>query len=877
MNIEEELTKLISDDQLDFWHYALSKVIDKAELTNDEIDEIVTLLKSDKGIIDKDKSIDFSRVELDDLLKNTSAKPDISLSKISDIKNVNALSSNTELEFQNDGLTVIYGDNGTGKSGYAKILRRVCRFRGKKPNILPNLFENSEISGETGATLIFSIDNQDKETYEWVLNETQNDKLKNISVFDRNSAVQYIEEKNEVAFRPSLLQILDDFASTLDRVRGDLQEDINSISKKDYYEYFENHDNSISKFIKNLSKDSSIKRLNELSEFTDEDKEKIEEIEKDRAIIKAKDPKDQIKEINAQLKRIEKLKKDLIRFKYNLRRSKIDDIRELVDEKNSAVEAAELASKKQFDKEPLDGVGSDVWLKLWRAAEKYSNSFAYPQKEFPFTEDGARCVFCQQELEQDGLSRIKRFHEFVEDTARENADELIKEVKEIRAEVERFGFGKERVEDLIEELVANGFQNLALKIREHLKNLNRKKNELLEKIDQNGNQWNDLKSYTSFPLKEINQVINGLEEQKDKLNSLDTQDDLDAIENELRYLKDKKKLKELREEIEDEIKKRVLIEQLEDCKKETSTNIVTLVSNKLTPELVTKELCTRFKKELQGLGFSYFEILLDEDSGKKGVTYHKIKFKENEDIDVGNVLSEGEYRCIALAHFLSELATTENKSGIVFDDPVTSLDHKWSNNIASRLVEEVQNRQVIVFTHDITFLIRLSEYADRKKTDIDVKSIVRNLEETGIAEEAPPWYSQNVNQRVGVLKKKQQKLEKILREKSREEYENKASKIYGKLRETWERLVEELLLNSVVVRFGRTVETRRLKRVVDIDQKDYDKIEKAMSKCSGYLTGHDQASALNEPLPEPDEILDDINELDEYRKELQDDRKRYSR
>lgn len=52
---------------------------------------------------------------------------------------------------------------------------------------------------------------------------------------------------------------------------------------------------------------------------------------------------------------------------------------------------------------------------------------------------------------------------------------------------------------------------------------------------------------------------------------------------------------------------------------------------------------------------------------------------------VGQVLSEGEHRCVALAAFMAELATTENKSGIVFDDPVSSLDHMHREAVASAL------------------------------------------------------------------------------------------------------------------------------------------------------------------------------------------------
>lgn len=53
------------------------------------------------------------------------------------------------------------------------------------------------------------------------------------------------------------------------------------------------------------------------------------------------------------------------------------------------------------------------------------------------------------------------------------------------------------------------------------------------------------------------------------------------------------------------------------------------------------------------------------------------------------------------------------KGGIVFDDPVSSLDHRRRERVAKRLAAEAVQRQVIIFTHDIYFLCLLEEEAKR--------------------------------------------------------------------------------------------------------------------------------------------------------------------
>ncbi|MDP3617342.1 MAG: AAA family ATPase, partial [Rhodoferax sp.] len=63
----------------------------------------------------------------------------------------------------------------------------------------------------------------------------------------------------------------------------------------------------------------------------------------------------------------------------------------------------------------------------------------------------------------------------------------------------------------------------------------------------------------------------------------------------------------------------------------------------------------------------------------------------------------GEQRCLSIAAFFAELSTADDPSGIVFDDPVSSLDFQWRGSVAQRLVEESKRRQVIVFTHDVVF------------------------------------------------------------------------------------------------------------------------------------------------------------------------------
>jgi len=88
--------------------------------------------------------------------------------------------------------------------------------------------------------------------------------------------------------------------------------------------------------------------------------------------------------------------------------------------------------------------------------------------------------------------------------------------------------------------------------------------------------------------------------------------------------------------------------------------------------------------------------------------------------------------------------------------------------------------------------------------------------------------------------------------------------LYGKLRETWERFIEEVFLNGVIQRFGRAIQTQRLSKILDLTDDDYNLVDTNMSKCSTYFTGHDTSGTLIEEIPNSDEFLADLKILEDY-------------
>lgn len=231
--------------------------------------------------------------------------------------------------------------------------------------------------------------------------------------------------------------------------------------------------------------------------------------------------------------------------------------------------------------------------------------------------------------------------------------------------------------------------------------------------------------------------------------------------------------------------------------------------------------------------------------------------------NVGDVLSEGEHRCVALAAFLAELATTDSKSAIVFDDPVSSLDHGHREAIAKRLAEEGQHRQIIVFTHDIAFLFQLDEECrdHQPQTHLAVRCVSKGADFAGYCNDNPPMRAMPIGKVIGAMQARLDN-EKVHHERGNQAgWETTVRGLQEQLRTTWERAVEEAV-SPVLRRLGNKVSTGGLVKLTAITAADCQAMKAAFGRCSALL--HSEAAALNKPLPSPDAVQAEITALKDW-------------
>lgn len=857
-----------------FWQVAIDRLIRNNELTANDISELKEICKVEYGLSNFDfDEVDFT--ELRNFADNLTSSDNIKLSKIFNVDNVNALSTTSELEFSSKGLTVVYGDNGSGKSSYVSILKHACNTRGHKPKINANLYDPTCSGKDKKADIEFTIDETNFHIINLVNEEVNNTVLKSIDVFDTFSANHYIEGEDEIAFIPHGLSIVEKLATALKIIENELNAELTNpaLVKFDHTLLDISDSSTVKTFLNNLNSETTLNELRAESEWNSAKASRIEELNKEIDNLKATDPKKSLKENEDKIKRFEILQNKFQNLENHLTGEALIELKKILNNLATTQEALKESSKKAFSDLPIEGVGNNAWKLLWESARKFYNE-STKTDNFPEVDENSNCPLCLQDLNKDAKTRFISFEDFVKNDIQKSFDEASEKYDLVLENLKNLNFSFEEqqpttieLNELIENYSENQTQYLELlsKQREYLTSIFESKQavEIINSIE-----------IENTPKQLIQELIKSIKGINEKLKTQSIEDELKQLEKELNQLKGEKKIFDFKPKLAREIYRQKKIKLLNQCISRCNTRTITTLSNDLVTNYISQNLKQNFKAELAKLGFRNIKIET-ETKGQRGKQYHYLRLDEQNanGIALKDVLSEGEHRCISLATFLSELSIAEHKSAIIFDDPVSSLDHKWRNKISKRIVEEALERQVIVFTHDITFLLMMQEHSESLNCDLDIKSLTRKKTETGIIASNPPWDALPVGKRIGLLKSAYQQLEKIERTETEEVYKERAKHLYGKLRETWERFIEEIFLNGAIQRFGRAIQTQRLSKIIDLTEDDYNLVDVNMSKCSTYFTGHDTAGTLIEEMPDSNEFLADLTILENYVAEIRKRRK----
>jgi len=270
---------------------------------------------------------------------------------------------------------------------------------------------------------------------------------------------------------------------------------------------------------------------------------------------------------------------------------------------------------------------------------------------------------------------------------------------------------------------------------------------------------------------------------------------------------------------------------------------VTTKNKELSDKLVTNTLRGRFAREIKKLKLSRMPVELRKVKDANAVSFFQVCLVEKPDEPVGEIFSEGEHRCVALAAFLAELVTSKQYSGIVFDDPMSSLDHIHRKAVAARLIEEARHRQVIVFTHDLTFLFELRREAEAQSQPVHYQTVCRKQSRPGYVEGELPMKAKSARQLAHSLRSEL----KEARQQQFDSWSDAKRTIFSKgiieqLREAWDQGVADFIF-PVLGRFDNSIKGTSLFKLAVIDDEDVKTVTAARGRLSEEL--HISSETLN--------------------------------
>ena len=810
----------------------------------------------------KGETPDFTPITVSDVPDANPTNPKIYLKSLGPVANIDKLASDQKpFEFVSpSGLTVIFGNNGSGKSGYARILKNLCRSHGDVKPLRGDATSRGKT--EWRVSLTYAKKEQDSDEIlkqlEWI--RAEEDKAKNeqeyiplerIAFFDSHVANTYVDGNRSLFYLPPEIRLYEELAI----LAGEFKEGIDTKTKElksqrpslpETTEGTSAH-SILSKLqsenIGNISQDE----INTICTLFAGEKEELENLQ----AKKTQTPEQQKEVIETARATLVNLNRDIGKITGAINAESIqqlqDDYKDYQDKKSKAEKGvADLAKEMPINK----GIGSDIWFEMFKAARTFAGS-VYPDATAPPIANGAHCVLCHQDLTEDASERLKLFDEFIDNTLQQEAENAKKAFNDNTNAISS-------LPDLNQEAIKQQLQpyaNLTDAKKQHSENIlsyvqltSSRLTEIKTIIENDNfgdlehirNERFSLQADVAAATSEMDAEVEQLEDliQKGTVG-LSTED-----QSRLNELESKSLCNSQKNNIYSYYQTSQRIALLKACSDKLNTRTISNQSRNRSAALYSDDLKSRYTSEVGKLGLSYLNIEVGNkaDRGEQRIVVTITGLGQTKKSEI---LSEGEQRAIALAGFLTEVNEIATGHAIIFDDPVSSLDWGRRALIAERLAEEAKKRQVIIFTHDFSFALQLEKFAKDKNRGnsspffqqlwIAKQSIGTELQFGVTGETAAAWESKKVNQRLQVISSKISELEEsglVSDGSGTSDFEKRASDIARRLRQTWERAVEEIALNETIRRLSPNVMTTKLEQVQFDCATDYQTLHEGMSAIS---------------------------------------------
>lgn len=810
------------------WQQKISyALIEKKNITEEELEEAFGIFKVEVGLSEGD----LSSYDIRERIYETEESHNIKWRGVGNLHGVNKLKTGPVLNVS-DGLTVVYGENGSGKSGYTRLLNNAFISRGDQ-EILHNVY--SDNPEEVSADFQFYVDGNIEDYHFPEKKDTF--PFKSIRNFDAKSAADDMNRESAIDFAPSELSFFDMLLSACGNVQRKLDEERNvKRTANPTLKYFTSPGKALEQ-MSSLSSKTDINALRETFAVSEEEKDKYEQIRTEKAGLIALDINRQTSVINQVIDVLKKAFSKIELFNQAISNESIEIYNEQIRFLKKCILLQKTDGLALLETEEIESLGSVEWKQFISAAKKYYDGISQHNK----------CPLCGQTIDSNKL--IFKYWKYLESDAEKNLKMANITLKNTKDGLEKLDLSFLVESSIQEQWLLENYKRETKEICSAFNKAAEIRKSMLETIESN-----NMIVPIDFPLPDINGLISVIIKKRDELNQDSVNKRIAECEKIEQEYVDKIKVIDLIPTISSYVEY-LKWDALAD-KSKIKTRVITTKQKELFEKYVTDDYLCTFEEECKKLNANFNVEIISR--GCSGQTLKKLQIRGTAP---GKVLSEGEQRAISIANFLTEVQMDARNVGIVFDDPVCSLDHKRRSLIVRRLLEEATIRQVVIFTHEITFFMELKTEAEKKGVPFVQETIRNYCNEPGDISPIIPWQGMTVKDRTGMLKSDLQSITSLYNSGDMNSYYYKAKEWCELLRESWERAVEEILFNDAIQRYNPCVQTQRLKKA-PFSQELYTELEQGMTECSAWC--HDQARAINGEIPTAEDLKEYIECFEKY-------------
>jgi hypothetical protein len=616
------------------------------------------------------------------------------LRSIDDCSGVNALSPGQRIPF-NQHLTLVYGENASGKTGYVRIVKSAAGVRKAEP-IIPDIHRVSAPSTPR-ALITYALDDREA-TYHW--RGMSDPTFSRIAIFDSGAVDIHLAPDLTYVFTPRELALFRYTHTSIDAVRAALENEVaNTRPRGNPFLSAFSRGTTIYPLIETLGPTTDIRGLEELGALTAEEHAELDALA-------------------ASIEGLATAGGDVAVAVFSNRATVLGHLMTLAnaaitfDAAAHAAAVGEEAEARRLHEEVAARVTAHLALTAnerpsWQEFVEAADRYVAAMRRDDYPAQGDACIFCRQPLGDEAQARIHAYREFASGASARRADAAHRTAAE--AAIALVGAPVTDALAALSTLLAgvtsgearSAWAGLAHRLVDAVKQAQAQLSAGATVAEAESLRALGREAVPIFRTvaAETATTIQGMRASETERAAL-----LDRDRTRRASLEARKTLGRLLPDIRAHVNRATYAARLETFLQRFQGLLrgLTEVAKAASSEMLNGNFERYFDQECRALRAPTVRL---DFPGRRGQAARRKTVGVEHPLD--RILSEGEQKVIALADFLAEARLRAGSAPIVFDDPVSSLDHKRLAEVVDRIVALSAEHQVIVFTHDVWFVAQI--------------------------------------------------------------------------------------------------------------------------------------------------------------------------